>query len=1215
MSSFIFRVAVGALFLLCTSAAFGQSSSLWTFTQTEPTVAANAASAADGQQAQQLATLIERLRKTSPNGLASLQWVQLDTQQLAQLTDGQDVRLLSPNGDAIALQMLPRKTNALGITTLSARGNDVMLRISQKGQAVSGTLVIDGERWKLSARGRYGALYKNSDLPSVSDKGIKDDGLEPPDSKKPSTQAQSQSKSAPATEAGNTADVVIVYTTPLLEVYGGRDGVLTRINDVVEATNEIYANSTLDLQINVMDIIEVAYDDDNEIGSETALDALTGFNSDAAYFAHARAQTDRLGADFLIAFRPYVNDGICGIAWLGGGNDSEYNPSLMVSHTSLDCGDEVNAHELGHNMGLSHSRRQNGQGHVYPYALGYGVDSVFTTVMAYPQAFGGASREYKFSSPELTCAESYDCGVDHTDTTNGADSVRALTLRRDQITTIRDAQEVSGELLTVTSGLGSVSVDDQVCESGESCSYTVSRGSTITLTATATSDIEFVEWRGNGCSGAELECEVTINDTTNVIAVFQESYLDIPISQALDNDQLFFITGQSAPWRAQAQEVSVGDSAMRSPIINGNESTYISTVVEGYGEVTFDAKVSSEASYDGLSVYVNGAEIEFISGERGWQSYRVEVRNTGLLFNSIEFVYRKDGTVSAGDDRAWLDNVQYARTGEQPVRVELKVEGMGAVDLLGRFNRCRETCVTGADVGELLTFNAVADSGQQFLGWGGACRGQQTQCQVTVEQAVDAFAYFSKPESTIDYTESLDNAELDFYSAPNSWVVTTDSSTVGGSAAVSADISDGDVSSISTQVYGPGEISFDWRVSSEANWDFLELYIDGALIDEISGETDWQSKTYTLDDDGAHEIVWRYAKDASVSNGDDRGYLDNVQWTGNYITSRSLSVTVDGNHGAVRTNTGLFCRSECDWSLADGETTVIYAEPDPGFNFDGWEGSCSGKAPSCELTVTEDSRVRAVFSKPMFEVTTSVTGGGRLTPESQQVEEGATAILSVSPLAGHTLSSITGCNGTLVNSSEYQTGAVVEDCTVQASFNELLYTVNFDLGDYGYWQDGPDLSQQVRWGEAAQAPNFRVAEGWHFAGWDSDFSRVVAPLTVTANYQQIAGNNRVVLNTENQGRLNIEPVQYVSDGSYLSVTVSPLNGLTLSREVTGSCPEGSWASNTYRFGPINDDCGVNFAFNAARGSGSILMILSAIAAEQAAAEKAAEEEDEDDKND
>lgn len=1215
MNSFIFRVAVGALFLLCTSAALGQTSTLWTLTQTEPTVAANAASATEGQHAQQLATLIERLRKTSPNGLASLQWVQLDTQQLARLTDGQDVRLLSPSGDAIALQMLPRKTNSLGITTLSARSNDVMLRISQKGQAVSGTLMIDGERWKLSARGSYGALYKNSDLPTVSNKGIEDDGLQPPIDKKQLPNDPTQAKTAPATEAGNTADVVIVYTTPLLEVYGDRDGVLTRINEVVEATNEIYANSALDLQINVMDIIEVAYDDNNEIDSETALDALTGFNNDASYFAHARAQTERLGADFLIAFRPYVNDGICGIAWLGGGNDSDYNPSLMVSHTSLSCGDEVNAHELGHNMGLSHSRRQNGQGHVYHYALGHGVDNVFTTVMAYPQAFGGASREYKFSSPELTCAESYDCGVDHTDTTNGADSVRALTLRRDQITTIRDPQEVSGELLTVSSGLGSVSVDEQVCEAGQSCSYTVSRGSTVTLTATATSDTEFVEWRGNGCSGADTVCELTVNDTTNVIAVFQESYLDIPISQALDNDQLSFITGESQPWRAQAQDVSVGDSAMRSPVINANETTYIATVIAGYGELTFDAKVSSEANYDGLSVYVNGAEVDFISGNRGWQSYRVDVRNTGTLFSSINFVYRKDDSVSAGDDRAWLDNVQYARTGDQPLRVALQVEGMGAVNLLDRFDNCRETCVTGADAGEVLTFNAIADSGQQFLGWGGACRGQQTQCQVTVEQAVNAFAYFSKPESTIDYTESLDNAQLSFYSAPNSWVVTSDSSTVGGSAAASADISNGEFSSLSTQVRGSGELSFDWRVSSEANWDFLELYLDGALIDEISGETEWESKTYTLDGEGTHDIVWRYVKDGSVSSGDDRGYLDNVQWTGDPVTRRSVSVRVDGNHGALRTDTGLFCRSECAWSVVDGDTITVYAEPDAGFTFDGWEGVCSGKEPRCELTVTADIGVQAVFSKPLFDVTTSVIGGGRLSPASQQVEEGARAIISVTPLAGHALSSITGCGGALVNSSEYETAPVIEHCNVQATFDELLYRVTFDLGDYGTYNGGGALEQQVKWGEAAQAPNFSVADGWHFAGWDNDFSRVVAPLAVTANYQQIAGNNRVVLNTGNQGRLDIEPVQYISDGDYLTVTVSPLNGLSLSREVAGSCPAGIWRSNTYRFGPINEDCGVNFNFNAARGAGSILMILSAIAAEQAAAEKAAEEDDEDDKND
>jgi formylglycine-generating enzyme len=76
---------------------------------------------------------------------------------------------------------------------------------------------------------------------------------------------------------------------------------------------------------------------------------------------------------------------------------------------------------------------------------------------------------------------------------------------------------------------------------------------------------------------------------------------------------------------------------------------------------------------------------------------------------------------------------------------------------------------------------------------------------------------------------------------------------------------------------GPGTLSYEWKVSSEANYDFLEVYLDGVLQTRISGEVDWQAQTLFLDV-GARVVRWRYGKDFSVKSGLDRAWLRQVEF-------------------------------------------------------------------------------------------------------------------------------------------------------------------------------------------------------------------------------------------------------------------------------------------------------------------------------------------------
>lgn len=100
----------------------------------------------------------------------------------------------------------------------------------------------------------------------------------------------------------------------------------------------------------------------------------------------------------------------------------------------------------------------------------------------------------------------------------------------------------------------------------------------------------------------------------------------------------------------------------------------------------------------------------------------------------------------------------------------------------------------------------------------------------------------------------------------------------GVSAAQSGPIAHLQESWMQTTVQGPVVLSFWWKVSSEAGYDFLEFHLDdtgNTPTLAISGETAWTQKTFTLSA-GTHLIGWRYVKDVFDNAGQDAGWVDEI---------------------------------------------------------------------------------------------------------------------------------------------------------------------------------------------------------------------------------------------------------------------------------------------------------------------------------------------------
>ena len=110
-----------------------------------------------------------------------------------------------------------------------------------------------------------------------------------------------------------------------------------------------------------------------------------------------------------------------------------------------------------------------------------------------------------------------------------------------------------------------------------------------------------------------------------------------------------------------------------------------------------------------------------------------------------------------------------------------------------------------------------------------------------------------------------------------------------------------------------GPCNLYWKVSSEANYDFLRFYLDSADQDAISGTVDWQQKTYTIPT-GTHTIKWQYSKDYSVNTGSDCSWVDRVIYTP-APAGISLNTALD-NHVLSFT-----CGGSANWL---GQSTTSY---------------------------------------------------------------------------------------------------------------------------------------------------------------------------------------------------------------------------------------------------------------------------------------------------
>lgn len=221
-----------------------------------------------------------------------------------------------------------------------------------------------------------------------------------------------------------TVDVLVVYDGATNTKFNGQ--VDTAMRSWVSQINDLYRNSQVDIQLRLAGTMN--YD----VGGADMGVVLGRIRVDGNIAAKRQA----VGADFVVQLH---GTGNCGLGYVAVDKNWAFNV------VGPGCGAQAMAHELGHNMGLNHSRKQGDtSGTRYRYGLGYGVQNTFATTMAYPGEFN-TSWVPNFSNPRINC-RGLPCGR-NIGLSDEADAATALNNVRDEIGNFFSAPQPTAYLL------------------------------------------------------------------------------------------------------------------------------------------------------------------------------------------------------------------------------------------------------------------------------------------------------------------------------------------------------------------------------------------------------------------------------------------------------------------------------------------------------------------------------------------------------------------------------------------------------------------------------------------------------------------------------------------------------------------------------------------------------------------------------------------------
>ena len=219
-------------------------------------------------------------------------------------------------------------------------------------------------RIRISETGKIYAIQYNPETnhhysleldPELAEPDAENDQLVPPQAEadeaddSSTSENNSEMQSDESTDTFSVIDVMVVYTDDALAAAGSQASIDNNIALAISMANDAYKNTNISMSSFLVHSYEVDYD---ETGSNSEdLECITKTDD---CLDDIQTQRDTYGADFVILMNATGGPGIGWILQTTSGNDayaySVVNVGSFSSYTP--------AHEVGHNMGLSHAADQ-----------------------------------------------------------------------------------------------------------------------------------------------------------------------------------------------------------------------------------------------------------------------------------------------------------------------------------------------------------------------------------------------------------------------------------------------------------------------------------------------------------------------------------------------------------------------------------------------------------------------------------------------------------------------------------------------------------------------------------------------------------------------------------------------------------------------------------------------------------------------------------------
>jgi hypothetical protein len=146
------------------------------------------------------------------------------------------------------------------------------------------------------------------------------------------------------------------------------------------------------------------------------------------------------------------------------------------------------------------------------------------------------------------------------------------------------------------------------------------------------------------------------------------------------------------------------------------------------------------------------------------------------------------------------------------------------------------------------------------------------------------------------------------------WAGQTNVTRDGVDAAESGAIHHNQETWLEVTVTGATNVSFWWRASCENGFDFLEFYRGTNKLASITGETNWHQRSFSIPA-GTQTLRWRYAKDDSITEGQDRGWVDQIVISPNVGTPKPFSLTSPVRLPDGRMRLALVSEEDCNYRI------------------------------------------------------------------------------------------------------------------------------------------------------------------------------------------------------------------------------------------------------------------------------------------------------------